>query len=95
MYIIYSFVYVYVFATCSHTQHTKKIWEDLIAKRAEEAVRDSPQMRKRRIGKPAPQRGREKPHSKPDTVIQRLLDRFDPKRLTAASKLRRVDLRNT
>lgn len=72
---------------CSQTQQTKQMFEDLIAKQARAARRDSPLMHRQRMTKPPTQRVKERPRLKPDSVIQKLLEKFDPTRLTGTSKV--------
>ena len=74
----------------SQTQHTRRIFEDLIAKQTQEALRDSPIVRRQRrnSNKKSTYLHKEKPHSKPDSVFQKLIDRFDPMRLTSGTKTR-------
>lgn len=73
----------------SQTQHTRRIFEDLIAKQTQEALRDSPIVRRqRRNSNKKAYLQKEKPHSKPDSVFQKLIDRFDPMRLTSGAKTR-------
>ena len=81
--------YSYPFYFCSQTQHTRRIFEDLIAKQTQEALRDSPVVRRqRRTSIKKPHLNKEKPPSKPDSVFQKLIDRFDPMRLTSGAKTR-------
>ena len=73
-----------IFFSCRRqTQHTKRIFEELIARQTQEALRDSPVTRRQKLGSI---KNSGLLQGRPDTVFQKLLDRFDPMRLTGATK---------
>lgn len=67
----------------SHMEHKRRVFEDLIIHQTQAVMRDSPLLRRQGgVSKPAvQQRFRERRlRVKPDSVIQQLLERFDPLR---------------
>ena len=77
------------FSLFRSTLNARRLFEELISRHAAEVKRDNAMLRGQRVKLVGHQRVKaRRPKSKPDSVIQRLLERFDPLKLNSTNNSR-------